>query len=72
MVGARVSHALLILQRDRGITRALTAAIAELAGLPGYPQAVIPHPVGSLTAEEVRERADAIAPRVVELLVRPS
>ena len=48
------------------------AAIAELAGLPGYPQAVISHPVGSLTAEEVRERADAIAPRVVELLVRPS
>jgi hypothetical protein len=48
------------------------AAIAELAGLPGYPHAVIPHPVGSLTAEEVRERTDAIVPRVVELLLRPS
>jgi hypothetical protein len=45
------------------------AAIAELAGLPGYPAAVIPHPVGSLTAAEVRARAEAIAPRVVELLL---
>jgi hypothetical protein len=47
-------------------------AIAELAGLRGYPHAVIPHPVGSLTVEEVRERADAVAPRVVELLTCPS
>ena len=47
------------------------AAIAELAGLPGYPHAVIPHPVGSLTAAEVRERAEAIAPRVAELLLGP-
>jgi hypothetical protein len=45
------------------------AAIAELAGLPGYPSAVIPHPVGSLTAAEVRARAEAIAPRVAELLL---
>ena len=44
-------------------------AIAELSGLPGYPCAVIPHPVGSLTLEEVRARADAIAPRVTELLL---
>ena len=45
------------------------AAIAELAGLPGYPSAVIPHPVGSLTPAEVRARAEAIAPRVAELLL---
>ena len=48
------------------------AALAELAGLSGYPCAVIPHPVGSLTAEEVRERADAIAPRVAALLGQPA
>ena len=47
------------------------AAIAELAGLPGYPHAVIPHPVGSLTAAEVRERAETIVPRVAELLLGP-
>jgi hypothetical protein len=45
------------------------AAIAELAGLPGYPTAVIPHPVGSLTPGEVHARAEAIAPRVAELLL---
>ena len=48
--------------------RPTAAAIAELAGLPGYPLAVIPHPVGSLTAKEVTERADAIAARVAEIL----
>jgi hypothetical protein len=45
------------------------AAIAELAGMPGYPHAVIPHPVGSLSPEEVRRRADAIATRVETLLL---
>jgi hypothetical protein len=44
-------------------------AIAELSGLPGYRYAVIPHPVGSLTAAEVAARAEAIAPRVAELLL---
>lgn len=46
-------------------------ALAELAGLPGYPHAVIPHPVGSLSPAEVAERAAAIAPRVAELLLQP-
>jgi hypothetical protein len=44
-------------------------AMAELSGLPGYPCAVIPHPVGSLNPAEVRARAEAIAPRVAELLL---
>jgi hypothetical protein len=47
-------------------------AMAELAGLPGYPVAVIPHPVGSLAPAEVMERADAVSARVAELLVRPA
>jgi hypothetical protein len=45
--------------------------IARLAGMPGYPHAVIPHPVGSLSALEVRERADVVAAAVEALLLRP-
>jgi hypothetical protein len=44
--------------------------IARLAGMPGYPHAIIPHPVGSLSAAEVCQRADAIAATVGELLLR--
>lgn len=44
-------------------------AMAELSGVPGYPCAVIPHPVGSLDPDEVQARARAIAPRVAELLL---
>jgi hypothetical protein len=44
-------------------------AMAELAGMPGYPHAVIPHPVGSLSVVEVRRHADAIAARVEALLL---
>ena len=44
--------------------------IAGLAGMPGYPHAVIPHPVGSLSADEVRQRADAVAATVGALLLR--
>jgi hypothetical protein len=42
--------------------------IAELAGLPGYPHVVIPHPVGSLSTAEVRQRADAAVLTVEALL----
>ena len=44
--------------------------IAELAGMPGYPHATIPHPVGSLSAAEIHERADAVAARIEALLLR--
>ena len=44
--------------------------IAELAGMPGYPYAVISHPVGSLSAAEVRQRADGAAAAVEALLLR--
>ena len=43
--------------------------IADLAGMPGYPHAVIAHPVGSLSPEEVGARADAVAARVETLLL---
>jgi hypothetical protein len=42
--------------------------IARLAGMPGYPYAVLPHPVGSLTPAEVAERAAAVVARVAALL----
>ena len=44
-------------------------AMARLAGMPGYPYAVAPHPFGSLTAAEVIARADQIADRIETLLV---
>jgi hypothetical protein len=44
-------------------------AMARLAGMPGYPYAVLPHPMGSLTPGEVAQRADTIADRIVELLL---
>ena len=46
--------------------------IAELAGMPGYPHATIPHPVGSLSASEVHQRADAVAARIEALLLQAS
>jgi hypothetical protein len=42
--------------------------MARLAGMPGYPYAVLPHPVGSLTPAEVGERAAAVFERVAALL----
>jgi hypothetical protein len=44
--------------------------IARLAGMPGYPNVVIPHPVGSLSIAEVSQRADAVAETVGALLLR--
>jgi hypothetical protein len=43
-------------------------AMARLAGMPDYPVAVIPHPVGSLDASQVAARADEIAGRIETLL----
>jgi hypothetical protein len=51
---------------------ATAEAMARLAGMPEYPVAVIPHPVGSLGPDEVTARADAIAGRIVELLLGDS
>lgn len=43
-------------------------AMAATCNLPEYPFAVVEHPVGSLTPEQLRARAEAVLPRVVELL----
>ena len=43
-------------------------AMARLAGMPGYPYAVAPHPFGSLSADEVLARADEVVDRIETLL----
>ena len=50
----------------------LTAeAMARLCGMPGYPYAVIAHPIGSLAAADLAARADGIASRIEALLIDP-
>jgi len=44
-------------------------AIANLGGMPDYPFALIQHPIGSLTPEQMRERAIEAAPQVIALLL---
>ncbi len=43
-------------------------AMAEIQGAPGYRYLTTPHPVAGLTPEQVRERAEAVAGQVAELL----
>ena len=45
-------------------------AMARLAGMPGYPVAVVPHPIGSLSEAEIAARADALVARIEKLLLR--
>ena len=44
-------------------------AMARLSGMPGYPCAVVPHPIGSLAPADLAARADAITRRIEELLL---
>ena len=47
-------------------------AIANLGGMSTYPFAVIQHPIGSLTADQLHQRAIEAAPQVISsLLARP-
>ena len=50
--------------------RATGQVMAELQGFAGYPFATIPHPVASLSAEQVEAVADAVTPAVERLLLR--
>ncbi len=48
-------------------------AMTELGGIPGYPFVLIEHPIGSLTPEELHERAMNAAPQILaSLLARPN
>jgi hypothetical protein len=42
--------------------------MAEIQGAPGYRYLTTPHPVAGLTPQQVRERAEAVAAEVTELL----
>ena len=44
-------------------------AMARLSGMPEYPYVVAPHPFGSLTAAEVKERAADLVERIEVLLL---
>ena len=41
---------------------------AQTFGMDGYTIAVIPHPIGRVTEQELTERAEVAFPQVVELL----
>jgi hypothetical protein len=43
--------------------------MAKICGLPDYPFAVIPHPLGNLEPAEVRVRAEAAAPEIRRILL---
>lgn len=44
-------------------------AMADMMGAPGYRYALIGHPMGSLTEEEVLGRAKEALPQVLNLLI---
>ena len=44
-------------------------AMAEANGLPDYPFAVIAHPIAGATDEELRDKAEVAARRLVPLLL---
>jgi len=44
-------------------------AMAKLGGISDYPYVVVPHPLGSLTTEALRQRAVQAAPEVLRILM---
>ena len=52
------------------VFRATGAAMARSWGLPNFRFIEMPHPIGNLTDAQLDERAAAIAPKVVELLLK--
>ena len=50
--------------------RATGKAMAELQGFADYPFATVPHPVASLSIDQVNALADAVTPEVERLLLR--
>ena len=44
-------------------------AMAKLGGIPDYPYVVVPHPLGSLSTEALRQRAIQAAPEVLQILL---
>ena len=44
--------------------------MARMWGAPDYPTIYMPHPIENLSREQLRERAEEIAPRVVAILTQ--
>lgn len=44
-------------------------AIAAIQGIPGYPFAILPHPITALTDEQLWERARLALPQVLQILI---
>ena len=44
-------------------------AMAKLGGIADYPYVVVPHPLGSLSTEALRQRAIQAAPEVLQILL---
>ena len=45
-------------------------SMARIQGIPDQPFAILPHPLGSLRADEVKDRARAALPKIIEMLLR--
>ena len=43
--------------------------MAMLGGIPGYPYVMLPHPLGSLDQDALREKAIQAAPKVLQILL---
>lgn len=50
------------------IFRASSAAMAQLKGFPGYRFVAVPHPIASLSGEQLDELAEAALPEVLDIL----
>ena len=44
-------------------------AMANLGGIPNYPFALVQHPIGSLTSEQIRARAVEAVPQIIDSLL---
>ncbi len=44
-------------------------AMSKIGGIPDYPYVVLPHPVGSLSQSDLRDRAVQAAPDVLSILL---
>ena len=43
--------------------------MSKIGGIPEYPFVVLPHPLGSLSPEALREKAVQAAPEVLQILL---
>lgn len=44
-------------------------SMAKFQGMPDYPFAIVPHPISALEEPDLRERARAVLPTVLQLML---